>query len=272
MKITKQRDPRCRPCASGNFRGKPRGAKTMILRRLSTALRKQDWVTVLIETLIVMFGVFLGIQVSNWNEARQTHIQERAYLERLSADITESIAYFGAKHAESVHRNAVVKTFIEALDDPDTADADLTAASRAFIQEGWPVAYFQPTRITFDDLVMSGNLQIIQNAELREEIIRLHKYYDRTQDGFKVNVDWLLPNDSRIIYEYDALRWDPRTAELYGKRSTAEEAKDIREHAANLKRLAVSAFWFKDSALGHYDEAAVKSTAVKDRIDREISQ
>ena len=28
----------------------------MILRRLSTALRKQDWGTVVIETLIVVFG------------------------------------------------------------------------------------------------------------------------------------------------------------------------------------------------------------------------
>lgn len=244
----------------------------MILRRLSTALRKQDWVTVVIETLIVMFGVFLGIQVSNWNEARQAHRQERAYLVRLSSDITESIEYFGAKHAQSVHRNTVVKTFIDALDDADTTDAELVAASQAFIEEGWPVAYFQPTRITFDDLVTSGNLQIIRDAELREEIIRLHKYYDRTQDGFNINVDWLLPNDSRIIYEYDALRWDSRTAELYGERSTAEEAKDIREHAAKLKRLAVSAYWFKDSALGYYDEATVKSTAVKDRIDREIGR
>ena len=42
----------------------------MILRRLTDALRKQDWFTVVIETLIVVLGVFLGIQLGNWNEAR----------------------------------------------------------------------------------------------------------------------------------------------------------------------------------------------------------
>ena len=42
----------------------------MILRRLTDALRKQDWFTVVIETLIVVLGVFLGLQVNNWNEAR----------------------------------------------------------------------------------------------------------------------------------------------------------------------------------------------------------
>ena len=42
----------------------------MILRRLTTALRKQDWFTVVIETLIVVMGVYLGIQLGNWNAAR----------------------------------------------------------------------------------------------------------------------------------------------------------------------------------------------------------
>ena len=42
----------------------------MIIRRLATSIREQDWVTVVIETLIVMFGVLLGLQVNNWNSAR----------------------------------------------------------------------------------------------------------------------------------------------------------------------------------------------------------
>jgi hypothetical protein len=42
----------------------------MILRRLTTAFRKQDWFTVVVETLIVVFGVFMGLQVNNWNAAR----------------------------------------------------------------------------------------------------------------------------------------------------------------------------------------------------------
>lgn len=43
----------------------------MILRRIATAVRRQDWFTVAVETLIVVFGVFIGLQVNNWNEVRQ---------------------------------------------------------------------------------------------------------------------------------------------------------------------------------------------------------
>ena len=58
----------------------------MILQRLSTALRKQDWFTVVIETLIVMFGVFLGLQVNNWNQARFERADTQNVLERLERD------------------------------------------------------------------------------------------------------------------------------------------------------------------------------------------
>ncbi|RIJ23405.1 hypothetical protein D1224_03810 [Henriciella barbarensis] len=63
----------------------------MILRRLTTALRKQDWFTVLIETLIVVLGVFLGIQLGNWNEARVQRAQETELLRALHQEIETSI-------------------------------------------------------------------------------------------------------------------------------------------------------------------------------------
>lgn len=244
----------------------------MILRRITEHVKDQNWTAVALDFIIVVVGVFIGIQVANWNTARQEHNLERAYLARLSTDIAESVEHFGAVRTKSINRNMIVKTFIDALDNPETTDAELVTAGRNFIVEGWPVAYFQPTRITFDELVTSGNLQIIRDEALREEITRLHKYYDRTKEGFDVNVAWLLPNDSRIIYDYDALRWDPRTATLYSERAAAEDANDLREHTAKLKRIAVSAYWFKDRALSYYDEAAVNSTVVKERIDREIGE
>ena len=37
----------------------------MILRRIAEALRRQDWFTVAVETPIVVFGVFIGLQADN---------------------------------------------------------------------------------------------------------------------------------------------------------------------------------------------------------------
>ena len=43
----------------------------MILRRLAEGVRQQDWFTVVVEVLIVVVGIFLGLQVDDWNEGRQ---------------------------------------------------------------------------------------------------------------------------------------------------------------------------------------------------------
>ncbi|MDT8439894.1 MAG: hypothetical protein RQ729_12895 [Wenzhouxiangellaceae bacterium] len=64
----------------------------MILRRLTTAFRKQDWFTVMVEILIVVLGVFLGIQVANWNDARIDQGRAQAYLERIGLDLDADLA------------------------------------------------------------------------------------------------------------------------------------------------------------------------------------
>ena len=63
----------------------------MILQRLATSIRKQDWFTVFIETLIVVLGVFLGLQLGNWNEARAERAQETELLRALHQEIETSI-------------------------------------------------------------------------------------------------------------------------------------------------------------------------------------
>jgi hypothetical protein len=63
----------------------------MILRRIADAFRQQDWFTVLVEILIVVMGVFLGLQVSNWNEARAHRAEERGFLAQLRNELNASV-------------------------------------------------------------------------------------------------------------------------------------------------------------------------------------
>ena len=59
----------------------------MILQRLSEAFRNQDWFVAVIEILIVVVGIFLGLQVDDWNQQRQDRADERVFLNRLHNDI-----------------------------------------------------------------------------------------------------------------------------------------------------------------------------------------
>lgn len=43
----------------------------MILRRVTEHVKAQNWFAVGIDPFIVVVGVFIGIQVANWNDARR---------------------------------------------------------------------------------------------------------------------------------------------------------------------------------------------------------
>ena len=42
----------------------------MILRRLAEAIQQQNWFVVLLEVMIVVVGIFIGLQVDDWNQER----------------------------------------------------------------------------------------------------------------------------------------------------------------------------------------------------------
>ncbi|MEO8974521.1 MAG: hypothetical protein ABI552_01990 [Casimicrobiaceae bacterium] len=50
----------------------------MILRRLSQSLKEQNWTAIWIEFVLVVAGVFVGIQVANWNGELRDHQREHA--------------------------------------------------------------------------------------------------------------------------------------------------------------------------------------------------
>lgn len=64
----------------------------MILRRLANAIRSQNWFTVIIEIMIVVIGIFIGLQVTEWNNDRKANNQSRQFLVQLNFDIESSIA------------------------------------------------------------------------------------------------------------------------------------------------------------------------------------
>ena len=58
----------------------------MIHRRVMDSVKRHDWVAVLTDFIIVVLGIFIGLQASLWVQARQDNATERRYLERLLVD------------------------------------------------------------------------------------------------------------------------------------------------------------------------------------------
>jgi hypothetical protein len=77
----------------------------MILRRVATAFRKQDWATVAVEFAIVVTSIFVGLQVDSWNSERTDRNRERVILQQLHSDFTtnaDRISQYASRHEQMV--------------------------------------------------------------------------------------------------------------------------------------------------------------------------
>ena len=63
----------------------------MILRRTADAIREQNWFTVIVEIFIVVIGIFLGLQVTDWNDNRKDKASYAQALARLQKEVERNI-------------------------------------------------------------------------------------------------------------------------------------------------------------------------------------
>ena len=146
----------------------------MILRRFSDALRGQDWVTVLIETLIVVFGVFIGLQVNNWNAARADHKLGQDYVFRLVVDLEKDLA---SQRGVSGYYTQVLAS-VEAADallsiaDPDPEEL-VAAVYRATEFSTDPI-----NQATWEQIVSSGHLGLLPSTDTANRLSNYYKYQD----------------------------------------------------------------------------------------------
>lgn len=105
----------------------------MLLRRVSEHVREQNWFAVGLDFAIVVFGVFVGLQVANWNADRADRAAYRLALERYEAEVLANLEDLKALEAVAEERRQTVEAGLNALltcaDTPENRDALEAAAS-----------------------------------------------------------------------------------------------------------------------------------------------
>ena len=86
----------------------------MLLRRVIAHVRRQEWAAIGIDLVIVVVGVFIGIQVANWNAELADERLGRTYAARLTVDLKQELAsrqalvdYYGAVLESVEHTDAL---------------------------------------------------------------------------------------------------------------------------------------------------------------------
>jgi len=179
----------------------------MILRRFIEHVEAQNWFAIGIDFLIVVVGVFVGIQVSNWNAERIERLQEKELLVRLHEDFVASEAgqrrdlnFLGQQLADQ----AVILNSLNAC---DVRAADAVAFQRGIVTLG----YINPPRFyrrTVDELASAGRTDTIRNETIKDRLADIVALVEWRSNGYESTAR--TSEHHRFILE-DRIRYDPST-------------------------------------------------------------
>ncbi|MEM7327417.1 MAG: hypothetical protein AAF437_01680 [Pseudomonadota bacterium] len=151
----------------------------MLLRRITQHVKDQNWFAVVLDFVIVVFGVFMGFQVQQWNEHRKNLSDTHEYLARLAADMEISTARNDFQISTSQNEIKQLDLILSSLRSCQLSEEDKPAFTAGLYNMG---KYDLPAMVmsTIDELNATGKFQLIGDVSLKRQISETVREYNTT--------------------------------------------------------------------------------------------
>ena len=154
----------------------------MLLRSLNQHIKNQNWFAVGLDFLIVVVGVYIGLQVQQWTNDREREQREAKYLERLHEEVlrtSELREKNVARRIKTLHDLGAAHAF---LISEEESDGLMPSACLALVM------VTVMTKVTADlptvaELLSAGQLDTLGSSDVRSSVVRLIQVTDRGNDA-----------------------------------------------------------------------------------------
>lgn len=135
----------------------------MILRRLKANVEKENWFAVFLDFCIVVIGVFIGIQVANWNEARAEQARGESIKARLAAEFVDIEPQI-ARHVGNVTQYRDLADILA----KDVLSGTVDLQSQEFADRSLAIGWHAPTggSNTIAELISQGDMDLLGSPDL----------------------------------------------------------------------------------------------------------
>lgn len=148
----------------------------MMLARVIGSVAEKNWSSVLLEFVVVVVGIFLGLQATEWYENRQARADETYYLELLQSQLDSEIGLLdevliNASDSIDRIRNAYEALFADEWSEDEYSQfrSDHVAIYSMHVETMRPSAL----RLLLD----GGKIELIQSKAMQELIFDLDRAY-----------------------------------------------------------------------------------------------
>ena len=137
----------------------------MAIRRFREHVTAHNWFAVAVDVAIVVLGVFLGLQVNNWNQARIEAAQARDYRRRLIDELDFNARQFAQQVAYFKQARRFGVDALAALEGSRVlSDRDFLIAAYQLTQNDTTKA----KRFVYDEMMSSGLIGHLGDSEVQQ--------------------------------------------------------------------------------------------------------
>ena len=155
----------------------------MLLRSITKHVKDQNWFAVFLDFFIVVAGILIAFQITNWNEARSDTAREKVLLERLAVDLNRTLEFVEIRGPAIAAQPAATSQVIEMLraNTPPTDQQVLFDLVKQSV-DVWAQFELSPT---YSEMVATGSLSEISNKTLSSVLTQ----YRRSQNNSALMID-----------------------------------------------------------------------------------
>ena len=179
----------------------------MILRRFMKHVTEQNWFAVGLDVIVVIVGIYLGLQVQEWSNIRAERQEEQAYLINLESDLTTSVELANTD-LELSHRTVSSLTYIlDAVFEPQ-AEVPQDKLDKAVFYGLYNVLQMEVQLNTLDEMISSGKLALLRNNQLRNRLVGLSRKIEAIRYEERNIYDILVGHiDTSLVERYNAINY-----------------------------------------------------------------
>lgn len=145
--------------------GQAKPGRRLLLARFAGALREQDWAAAALEVVIVVFGIVIGFQVTEWGEQRELRARVDVQLEALREDFRANRVQLTdvlRQQESSVERK---REMLRVMHGASPRPEPEVLAGHVF--SAVTFHRFEPVLGAYDALLNAGDLRLVGDPELR---------------------------------------------------------------------------------------------------------
>ena len=181
----------------------------MLLRQFTRHINDQNWFAVGLDVVVVVVGIFLGMQVTEWNEWRKERIEERIYLDRLQQDMSGDLKTLQHIRNWTEDRIKNIEYLESVAKNPMIAQENISRTIISLERAAWE-SYSPMGPSTYEELMSLGLTTLIQDYQVRKLITA---YYSnialwnnilddfQTRHSFQVATEGLLSSEQLSLIE-----------------------------------------------------------------------